>query len=86
MHTVSNALIPVILFIALGVLAGRLRWIAAGSVKDLSNLVFLILTPDEVRERYRGFDRLVGRALQTVLSADSGRIRPISAAYSLSAG
>ena len=42
--------------------------------------------PDEVRERYREFDRLVGRALQTVLSADSGPIRPISADNSVSAG
>lgn len=42
---VLDALLPVVLFIALGFLAGRLRWIQPGSVKDLSNLVFMLLTP-----------------------------------------
>ncbi|EER60737.1 Auxin Efflux Carrier [Acidovorax delafieldii 2AN] len=36
---------PVILFIALGFFAGRRGWIRAASVKDLSNLVFMVLTP-----------------------------------------
>ena len=48
-HTVNSPvfapLIPVILFIALGFFAGRRGWIRATSVKDLSNLVFMVLTP-----------------------------------------
>lgn len=48
-HTVNSpvfaSLIPVILFIALGFFAGRRGWIRATSVKDLSNLVFMVLTP-----------------------------------------
>nr|WP_246881435.1 AEC family transporter [Acidovorax sp. JG5] len=38
-------MIPVILFIALGFFVGRRGWIRATSVKDLSNLVFMVLTP-----------------------------------------
>lgn len=44
-HPVFSALIPVVLLVALGYVAGRLRWMRAESVKDLSNLVFLVLTP-----------------------------------------
>ncbi|MES2976595.1 MAG: AEC family transporter [Pseudomonadota bacterium] len=43
--SVLNALFPVILLIAIGFMAGRMRWIGTGAVKDLSNLVFLLLTP-----------------------------------------
>jgi len=43
--SVLNALFPVILLIAIGFMAGRMRWISTGAVKDLSNLVFLLLTP-----------------------------------------
>ena len=39
------SLVPVVLFIALGYLAGRMGWVKATSVRDLSNIVFLILTP-----------------------------------------
>ncbi len=42
---VFSSLVPVILFIALGFFAGRRGWIRAASVKDLSNLVFMVLTP-----------------------------------------
>lgn len=42
---VLASLLPVALLIAAGVLAGRLSWIRPGAVKDLSNLVFLLLTP-----------------------------------------
>lgn len=42
---VFASLIPVILFIALGFFVGRRGWIRAASVKDLSNLVFMVLTP-----------------------------------------
>jgi predicted permease len=44
-HPVFSALIPVVLLVALGYGAGRARWIRAESSKDLSNLVFLVLTP-----------------------------------------
>jgi len=39
------ALVPVILLIGLGFGAARWSWIRAGAVKDLSNLVFMVLTP-----------------------------------------
>lgn len=42
---VFSSLVPVILFIALGFFAGQRGWIRAASVKDLSNLVFMVLTP-----------------------------------------
>lgn len=44
-HPVFSALGPVVLLVILGYVAGRLRWIRAESSKDLSNLVFLVLTP-----------------------------------------
>lgn len=36
---------PVVLLIALGFVAGRLQWIRDSAVRDLSNLVFLVLIP-----------------------------------------
>ena len=39
------SLLPVILLIATGFIAGRAHWIRASAVKDLSNLIFLLLTP-----------------------------------------
>lgn len=44
-HPVLSALLPVVLLIAVGFIAGKRQWVSAGSVKDLSNLVFLILIP-----------------------------------------
>lgn len=44
-HPVVASLTPVFLLIGLGFLAGRLQWIRDGSIKDLSNLVFLLLIP-----------------------------------------
>lgn len=44
-HPVLSALVPVALLIAIGVFAGRRRWIGPVAVKDLSNLVFLVLSP-----------------------------------------
>ena len=44
-HPVVASLTPVFLLIALGYLAGRLNWIRDSAVKDLSNLVFLLLIP-----------------------------------------
>nr|WP_315430980.1 AEC family transporter [uncultured Albidiferax sp.] len=44
-HLILSSLLPVVLLISLGWLAGHRQWIGAGSVKDLSNLVFLLLSP-----------------------------------------
>ncbi len=44
-HPVLSALIPVVLLVAIGFIAGRARWIRSEATKDLSNLVFLVLTP-----------------------------------------
>lgn len=44
-HSVLSALIPVVLLVAIGFIAGRARWIRAEATKDLSNLVFVVLTP-----------------------------------------
>lgn len=44
-HPVVAALMPVVLLIAIGFIAGRARWVRPEAVKDLSNLVFLVLTP-----------------------------------------
>ena len=40
-----TALAPVILLVAVGWFAGRRGWIGAGSVRDLSNLVFYVMAP-----------------------------------------
>ena len=42
---VFASLVPVVLFISLGFVAARAAWIRAAAVKDLSNLVFMVLTP-----------------------------------------
>lgn len=42
---VVTSLLPVVLFIALGFYVGRRGWIRAAAVKDLANLVFMVLTP-----------------------------------------
>lgn len=44
-HPVFVSLTPVFLLIGLGYLAGRLQWIRDAAVKDLSNLVFMVLIP-----------------------------------------
>jgi malonate transporter and related proteins len=44
-HPVLSALIPVVILIALGFLAGRRGWIGGAGVKDLSGMVFVVLTP-----------------------------------------
>jgi predicted permease len=44
-NSVISSLLPVVLLIGIGWFAGRRGWIGQGSVKDLSNLVFLLLTP-----------------------------------------
>jgi len=42
---VFSALLPVVLLIAIGVIAGRAGFVRAEAAKDLSNLVFMVLTP-----------------------------------------
>jgi predicted permease len=42
---VLQSLIPVILLIAIGFIASRASWLRAESVKDLSTVMFLVLTP-----------------------------------------
>jgi malonate transporter and related proteins len=44
-NPVFSSLAPVVLLIAVGLLAGRAGWIRAAAIKDLSQLVFLVLTP-----------------------------------------
>ncbi len=43
--TVLSSLVPVVFLIAIGFVAGRAGWIRAAAIKDLSNLVFMVLTP-----------------------------------------
>ncbi|MBH1963215.1 MAG: AEC family transporter [Comamonadaceae bacterium] len=42
-HPVLSSLLPVVLLIGIGFLAGRLRLVRGEAVRDLSNLVFLVL-------------------------------------------
>ncbi len=42
-NPVASALLPVVVLIAIGFVAGRMRLIRAEAVRDLSNLVFLVL-------------------------------------------
>lgn len=44
-HPVVASLTPVFLLIAAGYLAGRRQWVRDSAVRDLSNLVFLLLIP-----------------------------------------
>ncbi len=44
-HPVLNALLPVVLLIAIGFVSGRTKIISASGVKDLSNLVFMVVLP-----------------------------------------
>jgi len=43
-HPVLSSLLPVVLLIAIGFVAGRARLVRPEAVRDLSNLVFLVLT------------------------------------------
>ena len=44
-NPVFSSLLPVVLLTAIGYIAGRAGWIRAEATKDLSNLVFVVLTP-----------------------------------------
>lgn len=72
-HPVFQSLTPVFLLIGVGFLAGRRQWIRGDAVKDLSNLVFLLLIP-----------ALLFRTMSTV-RLDALDLTPI-AAYFLAAG
>ena len=43
-HPVLSSLLPVVLLILMGFVAGKAQWVRSESVRDLSNLVFLVLT------------------------------------------
>ena len=43
-HPVLSSLLPVVLFILIGFVAGKAKLVRSDSVRDLSNLVFLVLT------------------------------------------
>ena len=70
---VVSSLLPVVFLIAAGYLAGRLRWIQGAAVKDLSNLVFLLLAPP-----------LLFRSMSTV-RLEQLSLKPV-AAYFVAAG
>jgi predicted permease len=71
--TVISSLLPVVLLIAAGYLAGKRGWIGGKSVKDLSNLIFMLLAP-----------ALLFRSMSTV-HVEQLSLRPV-AAYFLAAG
>lgn len=72
-HPVVSSLFPVVLIIALGFMAGRRGMVSARSVKDLSQLVFYLLSP-----------ALLFRAMSAVRVQDLD-LRPV-AAYFIAAG
>lgn len=72
-HPVFVSLTPVYLLMGLGYLAGRLHWIRDSAIKDLSNLVFLLLIP-----------ALLFRTMASV-RFETLDLRPV-AAYFLAAG
>ena len=73
MQAVLSSLLPVVVLIALGYLAGRLKWLKPEATQSLSNLVFLLLAPALL------FRTMAGVQVQEL------HLRPV-AAYFLSAG
>ena len=70
---VISSLVPVVVLIAVGYLAGKRRWIGGGAVKDLSHLIFLLLAP-----------ALLFRAMSTV-HVEQLSLKPV-AAYFIASG
>ena len=70
---VVSALAPVVFLIAVGYLAGWRNWIGGSAVKELSNLIFLLLAP-----------ALLFRSMSTV-HVEQLSLKPV-AAYFLAAG
>ena len=71
--SVLSSLVPVVLLIGAGFLAGRRGWVTGGAVRDLSNLIFLLLAP-----------ALLFRTMSTV-HVEQLRLGPV-AAYFVAAG
>ncbi|MET0541987.1 MAG: AEC family transporter [Variovorax sp.] len=71
--SVISSLLPVVLLIAAGYLAGKRGWIRGDAVRDLSNLIFLLLAP-----------ALLFRSMSTV-HVEQLSLRPV-AAYFVAAG
>lgn len=71
--SVLSSLLPVVLLIAVGFFAGRRGWVGGGAVRDLSNLIFLLLAP-----------ALLFRSMSTVHVAQLS-LRPV-AVYFVAAG
>lgn len=70
---VISSLVPVVVLIGAGYLAGKRRWIGGGAVKDLSHLIFLLLAP-----------ALLFRAMSTV-HVEQLSLKPV-AAYFIASG
>jgi predicted permease len=73
-HPVLSSLLPVVLLILMGFVAGKAQWVRSESVRDLSNLVFLVLTPamlfrtmSQVHLEQLDFEPVVQYLLATVL-------------------
>jgi AcrR family transcriptional regulator len=80
---VVASLTPVFLLIGLGYLAGRLQWIREAAVKDLSNLVFLLLIPALLFRtmsavRVRALDLRPMRGLLSGGLAPAGRVHRLA--------
>ena len=73
-HPVLSSLLPVVLLILVGVVAGRMKVIRAEAVRDLTNLVFLVLT-----------QALLFRTMSSVLVQDLD-FAPVSLYFSVAAG
>ncbi|MBT2326042.1 AEC family transporter [Variovorax paradoxus] len=71
--SVLSSLLPVVLLIAAGFVAGRRGWVGGGAVRELSNLIFLLFAP-----------ALLFRAMSTV-HVEQLSLKPV-AAYFLAAG
>jgi len=71
--SVLSSLLPVVLLIGAGFVAGRRAWVGGGAVRDLSNLIFLLLAP-----------ALLFRSMSAV-RVEQLSLRPV-AAYFIAAG
>lgn len=67
--TVLSSLLPVVLLIAFGSVAGRRGWVGGGAARDLSNLIFLLLAP-----------ALLFRSMRTV-RVEQLSLRPVAAYF-----
>ena len=73
-HPVVSSLVPVVLLILVGLVAGRLKLIRQESIQDLSNLVFLVLT-----------QALLFRTMSSV-HVEQLDFRPVSLYFAVAAG